>query len=107
MNPATARRLTAAAIARRPKVVDGANGTLTLDWGVVTELRYVARNDLGSIVATFPATIPVAKVVQELTTMGIPAGTRLTIRKEEVDIDEEDGALIGAPDCPYNKELDG
>lgn len=77
------------------KTIDGVNGKLFLDWGVSTELRYVARDDLDGIVATFPADVPAATVAAELKTLGIPAGTRLTIRKEEVEIDTETGALIG------------
>lgn len=79
-----------------PRSIDGENGKLFLDWGVKTELRYVCRDDLGSILATFPADVTAADVVKELRSMGIPSKTRIKIRKQEVDLDGETGALIDA-----------
>ena len=88
----------------KPTTVAGVNGTLFLDWPVNSELRYVARDDLGRIVATWSADVAAVVVANDLRTMGIEAGTRLTIRKEEVDLDPETGALMGTPAAPYTAE---
>ena len=72
-----------------------ATNTIDLDWAVHTETLIVARHSESGIIAGhWPVGTTRSKIERDLEMEAFPRGTRISIRKEVVEIDEDNGQVL-------------